>query len=63
MRRFLVNAGLSIPRQRQSPRHRYRRERMPQEGMLIQIDGSHHHWLEERGPRLTLLLSIDDATG
>jgi hypothetical protein len=36
---------------------------MPQEGMLIQIDGSHHHWLEERGPRFTLLLSVDDATG
>lgn len=63
VRRFLVNAGLSSPRQRQSPRHRYRRERMPQEGMLIQIDGSHHKWLEERGPWLTLLLAIDDATG
>ena len=36
---------------------------MPQEGMLVQIDGSHHKWLEERGPHLTLLLSIDDATG
>lgn len=36
---------------------------MPQEGMLVQIDGSHHRWLEERGPWLTLLLSVDDATG
>jgi len=36
---------------------------MPQEGMLLQIDGSHHNWLEERGSRFTLLLSIDDATG
>jgi hypothetical protein len=31
--------------------------------MLVQIDGSHHSWLEQRGPWLTLLLAIDDATG
>ena len=56
VRRLLTSAGLSSSRHRQSPRHRYRRERMPQEGMLVQIDGSHHRWLEERGPYLTLLL-------
>jgi len=32
-------------------------------GMLVQIDGSPHAWLEERGPRLHLLAAIDDATG
>ena len=31
--------------------------------MLLQVDGSHHPWLEERGPRLVLLLAVDDATG
>lgn len=31
--------------------------------MLLQIDGSDHEWLEGRGPRLTLLAAIDDATG
>jgi hypothetical protein len=31
--------------------------------MLLQLDGSHHRWLENRGPWLTLLLAIDDATG
>jgi hypothetical protein len=36
---------------------------MPQEGMLLQLDGSHHAWLEDRGPVLTLLLAVDDATG
>ena len=36
---------------------------MPQEGMLLQLDGSHHAWLEDRGPWLTLLLAVDDATG
>lgn len=63
VRRFLTSAGISSSKQRKSPRHRHRRERMPQEGMLVQIDGSHHRWLEERGPWFTLLLSVDDATG
>ena len=36
---------------------------MPQEGILAQIDGSHHRWLENRGPRFVLLLAVDDATG
>jgi len=63
VRRLLVRAGLPSARHRQPPCHRYRRVRMPQEGMLVQIDGSHHRWLEDRGPWLTLLLSVDDATG
>jgi hypothetical protein len=36
---------------------------MPHEGMLVQIDGSYHDWLEGRAPYLNLLLSVDDATG
>ena len=63
VRRLLVGAGLPSSRHRHLPRHRSRRQRMPQEGMLLQMDGSHHAWLEERGPRLTLLLAVDDATG
>ena len=31
--------------------------------MLVQVDGSHHPRLEERGPRFVLLLAVDDATG
>jgi len=31
--------------------------------MLLQLDASPHAWLEERGPRLSLLAAIDDATG
>ena len=63
VRRLLTCAGFPSPRHRRSPRHRYRRERMPQEGMLVQIDGSPHHWLENRGPCFSLLLAVDDATG
>ena len=36
---------------------------MPQAGMMLQLDGSYHKWLEERGTWMTLLLAIDDATG
>ena len=63
LRRILTGAGLPSPRRGHSVRHRYRRQRMPQEGMLLQLDGSPHAWLESRGPQLTLLLAIDDATG
>ena len=35
VRRVLVRAGLSSPRQRRLPQHRCRRQRMPQEGMLL----------------------------
>ena len=30
--------------------------------MLLQLDGSPHPWLEERGPKLALIAAIDDAT-
>jgi transposase len=63
VRRLRRAAGESSPRQRRPAQHRQRRERRLQEGMLLQIDGSPHAWLEERGPRLTLLAAIDDATG
>lgn len=63
LRRLLLRAGLASPRRGRSPRHRYRRQRMPQEGMMLQLDGSHHRWLEDRGPWLNLFLAIDDATG
>ena len=63
VRRILVKAGLGSPRSRRSQQHRFRRKRMPQEGMLIQVDGSPHPWLEDWGPRFVILLAVDDATG
>ena len=62
LRRILVNAGLSSPRQRRPPKHRVRRQRMPREGMLIQLDGSYHRWLGDDGPQFTILFAVDDAT-
>ena len=63
LRRILVATGLKSPRRRRPPRHRVRRQRMPREGMLIQVDGSHHRWLGDDGPPFALLLAVDDATG
>jgi transposase len=63
IRRLLLAHGIRSPRTRRGLRHRQRRERRSQHGMLLQADGSDHDWLEGRGPRLTLLTGIDDATG
>ena len=63
VRRVLLAGGLPSPRRRKAPRRYSRRERYPQEGMLLQIDGSRHDWLEGRGPYLTLVGAVDDATG
>jgi transposase len=63
VRRILRQAGLSSPQKRRPPKYRARRPRRAQEGMLLQVDGSWHNWLEGRGPWLTLLGFVDDATG
>jgi transposase len=61
--RLLRDAGL---RQRAAAApivHRRRRVRRAAEGMLLQIDSSPFDWLEERGPKASLIGAIDDATG
>ena len=63
VRRILRAEGLGSPRRRRPPKHRSRRPRMPAEGLLLQLDGSTHDWLEGRGPWLSLVGAIDDATG
>ncbi|MGH7208900.1 MAG: ISNCY family transposase [Nitrospiraceae bacterium] len=62
VRQLLRREGLASPRKRRPPRHRARRARRAAEGMLLQVDGSPHDWLEGRGPYLTLVGAIDDAT-
>ncbi len=42
--------------------HRQWRERRACFGEMTQVDGSHHDWLEGRGPWLVLMGYIDDAT-
>ena len=61
LRRWLVAAGLWRG-QRQASRHHQWRERKACAGEMVQVDGSHHDWLEGRGPALVLMGYIDDAT-
>jgi len=63
VRTILRDAGVPSPRRRRAPAYRSRRPRMPAEGALLQLDGSRHDWLQGRGPWLTLVGAIDDATG
>ena len=62
LRRWLQSAGL-WQRQRKSPQHRQRRERKAHFGELVQMDGSHHRWFEDRGEKACLMELVDDATG
>jgi transposase len=63
VRRLRRRAGLPSPRKKRQPRHRSWRSRRPRPGMLLQIDGSEHDWLEGRGSKLCLIAAVDDATG
>lgn len=47
---------------RRGRKHRQWRERKRWFGMMVQMDGSHHDWLEGRGPWIVLMGYIDDAT-
>jgi transposase len=62
LRRILAEGGVRPVHTRRSPRHRSRRERMPREGMLLQVDGSRHRWFGPDLPFTTLVAGIDDAT-
>ncbi|WP_211108014.1 ISNCY family transposase [Niveispirillum cyanobacteriorum] len=62
LRHWMAEAGLwrTKAQRRQFHRPRLRRQCL---GELVQIDGSEHHWFEDRGPPCTLLVFVDDATG
>lgn len=62
LRRWMRAAGLLSGRRRPRP-HRQWRERRACAGQMVQMDGSHHAWLEARGPTLVLMGYVDDATG
>lgn len=61
LRKWLIEEGLwEIKRKRNA--HRQWRQRKECFGEMVQMDGSHHDWLEGRGPELVLMGYIDDAT-
>lgn len=63
VRQIQIRLGLWQAKSRRQKRVFQVRERRSRFGELIQIDGSVHDWLEGRGPRMTLIVFIDDATG
>ena len=63
LRRWLIQAGLRKRRRHSEPKEFLWRKRKDRLGEMVQMDGSHHDWLEGRGPRLVLIGYIDDATG
>lgn len=62
LRLWLLGAGITHFKRR-ARRHRRWRERKKHPGQMVQMDGSHHDWLEGRGPASVLMGYIDDATG
>lgn len=60
LRRWLIEAG-KWERRRKRSTHRSQRERKPHFGELVQMDGSHHRWFEERGAKCCLMDMVDDA--
>lgn len=60
LRKWLITAGLWEKRRKRA-KHREWRQRKECFGEMVQMDGSHHDWLEGRGPQLVFMGYIDDA--
>lgn len=63
VRRIMIEEGIWKPKRAKVPSIHQMRERRACFGELEQIDGSDYAWFEDRGPKCTLLVFIDDATG
>lgn len=61
LRKWLIEEGLWKKRRTRSI-YRQWRPRKECFGEMVQVDGSHHDWLEGRGTKLVLMAYIDDAT-
>ena len=61
LRRWLLAGGNRTVRRRRQ-QHRQWRERKPCFGAMVQLDGSHHDWLEGRRGKCVLMVMVDDAT-
>jgi transposase len=60
MRRWCHEIGMVKRSKRRRSKPRFKRPRMAQAGLLIQMDGSHHRWFGDR--ETCLIAAIDDAT-
>lgn len=62
LRQIMIEEGKYRPKIQKKKKAHPQRERRERRGELVQIDGSYHAWLEERGPKACLILFVDDAT-
>ncbi len=62
LRLWLLETG-DWKKRRKTRGHRHWRQRKAHHGEMVQMDGSHHAWFEDRGSRCVLMGYIDDATG
>lgn len=62
LRNWMSQEGIWVSRRKKEKRVYQRRLRRSQFGALLQGDGSHHKWFEERGEKCCLIHFIDDAT-
>jgi hypothetical protein len=63
LRLWLIKEALWQAKPRRIRKEFNWRERKHHFGEMVQMDGSHHDWLEGRGHKLVLMGYIDDATG
>ncbi len=63
VRKLRRGSGMAPKRRRRAPKHRKRRERMAQEGLMVLWDGSPHRWLGPDHPACCLMAAMDDSTG
>jgi len=62
LRQIMIGQGLwKVRKRRDGPVYQWR-ERKAYIGEMVQLDGSHHEWLEDRGPKMVFMGYIDDAT-
>lgn len=64
LRQLMIEHNIDYPRKKKKKGsiHQWR-ERKHCRGEMVQMDGSEHNWLEDRGPRIVLMGYIDDASG
>lgn len=62
LRKWMIQEGLWKAKEQKERKIYQRRMRRSRFGELLQGDGSHHAWFEDRGEKCTLVIFVDDAT-
>lgn len=62
LRKWMIAEGLRRSKRRKERKIHQRRTRRSRFGEMIQGDGSHHLWFEDRGDPCCLIVFVDDAT-